>query len=482
MIRVRFAPSPTGYLHIGNAHTALFNWLFARGRGGKMILRIEDTDLERSAVEYERALFEDLRWLGMDWDEGVDVGGDYGPYRQSERLEIYREYARRLEEAGWVYPCFCTPEELAAERAQYEAQGLMPRYGGRCRHLTEEEKKAYLDRGVVPSLRFRVPEDRELVIKDLIRGDVVFNTDNIGDFVIMRPNGYPTYNFCVTVDDLLMKITHVIRADEHLSNTPRQLLLYEALGEEPPLFAHVSMLLGPDRTKLSKRHGAASVREYREAGYLPEAMLNYLALLGWSPQGEEEFFSVEELCAHFELERVSKSPAVFDVERLQWMNSQYLRRLPIGELARLSRPYLENAGLHAPNEEWLCRLLDLMKDQIRYFAELPEQVNFLFGDVPATLEEKARELLERPESQEILTKVRQEIECWPGEFSPEEALELLHVVPNKLGVKKGQFFRPLRAAVTGKTSGPELHYVLSLLGQGRILRRLDWACEKSSGR
>lgn len=481
VIRVRFAPSPTGYLHIGNVHTALFNWLFARANGGRMILRIEDTDRERSSEHFERALLQELHWLGLDWDEGVDVGGDFGPYRQSERLDIYREYARNLEEAGFVYPCYCTPEQLTAERAEYEAKRQMPRYSGRCRELSAQQRKEYEEQGVVPSLRFRVPEGREIVLRDMIRKDVVFNTDHIGDFVIMRPNGFPTYNFCVTIDDLLMKITHVIRADEHISNTPRQMLLYDALNADIPTFAHVSMLLGPDRTKLSKRHGAASVSEFREAGYLPEALINYLALLGWSPQGEQEILSVDELFKQFQLERVSKSPAVFDIERLQWVNSQYLRAMELPDLAAISRPYLERAGLIAPNEQWLFRVLELVQEQIHYLAELPKHVEFLFGDVPEDLEEKALELLQREEVTKVVEKVQEEVATWPSEFSPDEALELVNALPTSLGLKKGRVFRPLRAAVTGRVSGPELYHVLSLLGKERILARLNWAIEKSSG-
>ncbi|NLM95967.1 MAG: glutamate--tRNA ligase, partial [Firmicutes bacterium] len=301
-VRVRFAPSPTGYLHIGNVHTALFNWLFARHFGGQVVLRIEDTDRARSEAHYEGAIVEDLRWLGLDWDEGVDVGGPYGPYRQSERLAIYRDAAQRLLSEGFLYECYCTDEELEEDRQRYLEQGLMPRYSGRCRDLAAGERRRLAAEGRKPALRFKVPAGEEIILQDLVRGEISFATDNIGDFIVLRSNGMPVYNFSVTVDDALMKITHIIRGDEHISNTPRQILLYRALGEEEPQFAHIAMLLGPDRSKLSKRHGAASIDDFRRMGFLPEALVNYLALLGWSSPTGEEILPLPEIKAQFTLD------------------------------------------------------------------------------------------------------------------------------------------------------------------------------------
>ncbi|MBE3575202.1 MAG: glutamate--tRNA ligase, partial [Firmicutes bacterium] len=313
-VRVRFAPSPTGYLHIGNVHTALFSWLFARHNGGRFVLRIEDTDVDRSEARYEAAILDELRWLGLDWDEGVDKGGPYGPYRQSERLELYAQYAQRLLDTGHAYWCYCTREEIEAQRDAALRAGRAPRYNGHCRRLSEAERRRREQAGIKPVLRFRVPDTGgDIVVEDLIRGPIRFSLADLDDFVLVRSNGVPLYNLAVTVDDLTMRITHIIRAEEHLSNTPRQILIYQALGEAPPVFAHVSMLLGPDRTKLSKRHGAASISEFRGQGYLPEAILNYLALLGWTPPGGQEILSVPEIIRQFDLGRVSHSPAVFDV-------------------------------------------------------------------------------------------------------------------------------------------------------------------------
>ena len=320
-MRLRFAPSPTGPFHIGGARSALFNWLLARKHGGKLVLRIEDTDLERSSKESEENIKAALRWLGMDWDEGPEVGGPYGPYYQTQRLDIYRQYTEQLLASGQAYHCYCTEEELETERQALLAKGETPRYGGRCRNLSEEEKAALEAAGRKPVVRFRVPEGQDIVFQDMVRETVRFESAGVGDFVIVKSDGIPVYNYAVVIDDMLMKITHVIRAEEHLSNTPRQWLLYKALGFEAPQFGHISLILGKDRSKMSKRHGATSVEQYRQLGYLPEAIVNFLALLGWAPPGEEELFTSQELIEKFSMDRVAKNPAVFDVDKLNYINA-----------------------------------------------------------------------------------------------------------------------------------------------------------------
>ncbi|HHF43395.1 MAG TPA: glutamate--tRNA ligase, partial [Candidatus Aminicenantes bacterium] len=326
-VRVRFAPSPTGYLHVGNARTALFNWLFARQKRGAFILRVEDTDVERSRQEYYLRLMDDLRWLGLDWDEGPDIGGDYGPYRQSERLEIYRLYTQQLLEAGRAYYCFCSPEELEQARREALAAGRMPIYSGKCRHLSPEEAAARVARGEKAAVRLKTPDKGEVIFNDLVHGELHFQLEVIGDPILVRSNGLPAYNYAVVIDDHLMEITHVIRGEDHISNTPRQILTYQALGWEPPQFAHLSMVMGEDNTRLSKRHGATSVDQFAQEGILPEALFNYLAFLGWSPPEGQEVLSREELVELFNLSRVSRSAAIFDYQKLYWLNRQHLKRL-----------------------------------------------------------------------------------------------------------------------------------------------------------
>ena len=342
-IRVRFAPSPTGYLHIGNARTALFNWLFARHYGGCFILRIEDTDTDRHVAEAEGLIIQDLKWMGLDWDEGPDKGGPYGPYRQSDRLDIYQSYAQKLVESGRAYYCYCTPEELEASRQKMLASGQTPQYDGRCLHLSDEQKKEFEKEGRRPSVRFRTLGDA-VVVNDLIRGEVSFDGQTIGDFIILRSDGRAAYNFAVVIDDIQMEITHVLRGEDHLSNTPRQVLIYQALGFNPPQFGHMPMILGPDRTRLSKRHGATSVVSYREKGYLPEAINNYLALLGWSSPDEEEILPQEKLVQKFTVDRISRSAAIFDLTKLNWMNGNYIREAELDRITRLCIPFLKEKG------------------------------------------------------------------------------------------------------------------------------------------
>src|SRR3954463_4307176 len=382
MTRVRFAPSPTGQLHVGNARTALFNWLLARGQEGTFILRIEDTDAERSSRESEEAIVRDLRWLGLDWDEGPDIGGAPGPYRQSERLHLYQSYAKELLSAEAAYYCFCTTAQLDADRQDALANGRPARYAGTCRRLSREQAAARLASGERPAIRFRVPEERDVVFTDAVRGDVRFQADVIGDPIIVRADGTPAYNFAVVVDDALMAVTHVVRGEDHISNTPRQILLYEALGFAPPTFAHLSLVMGPDHSPLSKRHGATSVAEFRGKGYLPEALVNYLALIGWSPGGGDELLPIDELARRFSLDGVGHSAGVFDEEKLAWANRHYLKVADASRLAELVLPYFDEAGIGMTPDrrglDFLAAAMAMASASVDRLSEVPRRLAFLF--------------------------------------------------------------------------------------------------------
>jgi nondiscriminating glutamyl-tRNA synthetase len=479
-VRVRFAPSPTGLLHIGNVHTALFTWLFARHEGGRFILRIEDTDIERSTREFEDGILSDLTWLGLDWDEGPDVGGAFGPYRQTERFGVYREYAERLVESGLAYPCFCTREELDASRAKALANGQPPRYDGKCRDLTDAQRERLYAEGRQPVIRFRTPPSRSIVVHDLIRGDIEFQTDDLEDFTIVRPSGVPLYNFAVTVDDLTMRITHIIRADELIANTPRQILLYEALGERPPVFAHVAMLLGPDRSKLSKRHGATSLAEYRESGYLPEAVLNYLATLGWAPTGQDEVMAVEDLVTKFDLTRVSKSAAVFDQDKLKWINGVYLRSADLEHLTEMALPYLKGAGclpeaLSPAEFDWTRNLVSVLRGNLTSLSDIIKE-SALFFDERVVISDEGQALMHQPHVPGALAAIRAALVAIPEDnFLSETIHEALHQVPATLGLGVGKVLKPVRLALTGRSAGPELANVLWLFGKDKTIARLDGA-------
>src|SRR5687768_12280413 len=382
-MRLRFAPSPTGQLHVGNARTALFNWLLAKGQDGTFIVRIEDTDIERSSRESERAILEDLRWMGLDWSEGIEAGGDRGPYRQTERLHMYRAYAVELLSSGAAYYCFCSAEQLEADRQAALAAGRPPKYVGRCRDLTRDDARRRIEKGERAVIRFRVPEgNRDIVFNDLVRGEVRFSTDVIGDPVLVRSDGVPAYNYAVVIDDALMEITHVIRGEDHISNTPRQVLLYEAFGWRPPTFAHVSLVMGPDHSPLSKRHGATSVAEFRARGFLPEALTNYLALIGWSPGADQELLPIDELAARFRLEDVGHSAGVFDVEKLAWVNRHYLKTAAPARLARLAVPYLQQVGWLAepsPGDlSYLESVIPVAAASVDRLEQIPARLSFLF--------------------------------------------------------------------------------------------------------
>jgi glutamyl-tRNA synthetase len=470
--RVRWAPSPTGTLHVGGAHTALFNVLFARRTGGRFVLRFEDTDRTRSSEASARAICDGLRWLGLQWDEGVEVGGPYGPYRQTERLPLYREAASRLRAAGHAYECFCTPEELEARREQARREGRPPKYDGRCRDLSEAECEALRRQGRAPALRLRLPPPERLVVHDLIYGDIEFDTSELDDFVIVKSDGLPAYNFGVVVDDVHMAITHVIRGDEHLSNTPKQILIYRALGYDLPVFAHVPMILGRDRHKLSKRHGATSVDEFRERGFLPEALVNYLALLGWSSPDGREILSFDEIVRAFRLDRVSKSAAVYDEDKMTWMNAQHLRLLPPAELCARAARWLDAAGLpwRQADPAWLQAVVLAVRDRVRTLAELPEAIGYFFAP-PARLDPDGVRRHMRDGTPDLLRAAAERLEGLAA-FSAETAEAAYRALAEERGIKPADIIHPTRLVVTGRTVGPSLFVVLELLGRDEVCRRL----------
>lgn len=468
-VRVRFAPSPTGFLHTGNARTALFNWLFARHNKGAFILRIEDTDVERSNEKYEKSIIEDLRWLELVWDEGPDIGGEYGPYKQSLRKDIYKKYFDILKDKGLAYPCYCTEEELKKRRCVAVKKGEPPRYDNQCRNLTEMESADYEREGRKASWRFKV-SGKEVVVKDIIRGDIFFDTSLIGDFVIIKQDGMPTFNFAVTVDDICMRITHVIRGEDHLPNTPRHVLLWEAFETKPPVFVHSTLTLGPDGKRLSKRHGAVSVREYRRLGYLPEGLLNYLALLGWSGRDKKELFTLNELIDAFTLEGLSTSQALFNKDKLDWVNSRHIRTMDNVKLTELCIPYLKKAKLlkgRISEEKFklLEKMVSAIKGNLTTVADCVNYMKIFLGDKVEIKDSSAREILSAGYVLKLF-KILEEM------FSKnEDAKEIFRDAQNITGIKGKDFYMPIRVALTGMTEGPELADVITLLEKGKIIKR-----------
>ena len=467
-VRCRIAPAPSGFLHVGNARTALVNWLYARHTGGTFVLRVEDTDADRVTDEGIEIIKRSLSWLGLDWDEGPDVGGPLGPYRQTERYDLYREVGERLREGGHAYPCYCTPEELEERRRQALARGEAPGYDGRCRNLTDEERRAFEAEGRVPALRFAVPEGREVVVDDIIRGEGRFPAAELRDFIVLRSDGSPTYLLASGVDDLRMEMTHVIRGEDLWSSTPRQMLIFEALGEKPPRYAHLPLILGPDRSKLSKRHGAVSVEYFREQGFVPEAMVNYMALLGWDPGDGEEILPREELVRRFDLEDVSHHPAIFDTQKLEWMNGHYLREMPDDEVAALVLPVLAEAGLQA-DPELVRAAVPHVKERMKRLTEAPDLLRFLFVD-ELSPDEKARSAIDAvgPEYLREAASRLEAVEDW----TVEEVTGVLDDLREGAGLSRTKGWQPIRAAVTGTTVSPPLPESISLLGKDRTLARL----------
>ena len=480
-MRVRFAPSPTGQLHVGNARTALFNWLLAHGKDGTFVLRIEDTDAERSTRESELTILEDLRWLGLDWDEGPDVGGPHGPYRQSERLHLYASYANELLAGDTAYYCFCSTDKLDADRQADLAAGQPPKYHGTCRSMLRDEAQSRMDAGERPVVRFRVPASDEVRFADLVRGEVVFSTDVIGDFVIVRSDGRPQYNFAVVVDDALMEVTHVIRGEDHISNTPRQLLLYQALGFAPPEFAHLSLVLGPDHTPLSKRHGATSVSEFRARGYLPEAVVNYLALIGWSPrtdggsgENDAELLPVDEMSRRFAIEDVGHSPGVFDFEKLAWMNRHYMKTAAPARLAAESLRYFTARGFVTRRSdeamEFVSLILPMAVSSVDRLEEIPDRLRFLFDfDAKAALATReVAEVMDAAGAREVIVALADELRD-AGRLDRESFRAAAARVRQRTGQKGRALFHPIRVALTGEAGGPELDLAVPAIDRGAEL-------------
>jgi glutamyl-tRNA synthetase len=489
MMRVRFAPSPTGQLHVGNARTALFNWLLARGQAGTFILRIEDTDLERSTRESEERILEDLRWMGLDWDEGVDAGGDFGPYHQSARLDVYREHAQRLIRDGHAYFCFCSAEKLEADRAAQLAAGRPPRYAGTCRSLDPDESARRRAGGEPAVIRLHVPDGRNVLFDDIVRGPVSFHTDVIGDPVLVRSDGMPAYNFAVVVDDALMRITHVVRGEDHISNTPRQVLLYEALGWTPPSFAHLSLVMGPDHAPLSKRHGATSVAEFRARGYLPEALVNYLALIGWSPRSSKfkvqsseldaedgELLPAAELARRFRLEDVSHSAGVFDEHKLAWVNRHYLKTALPERLVELSVPFLRQAGIVVGDlsdgaRAWLGAVVPGAAASVDRLAEIPDRLSTIFRfDAAATVAQPGLgQELDDAGARTVVTALADELAGTARLVDKETFRAAATRLREKTGLKGRALLHPVRVALTGAAEGPELDLLVPAIDRGAEL-------------
>lgn len=478
-IRVRFAPSPTGELHIGGARTALFNWLFVRHHGGKMILRIDDTDRERSSEAHLNSIVNSLQWLGLNWDEGPGKGGEYGPYIQSERLALYQEETKKLLEEGKAYPCFCTLEELEEHKEMLRQQGKPPRYSGKCRHLTNEEREKRIANGQKFVIRLLLPPEEEIVVEDLIRGRVVFEHKVFDDFIITRSDGLPTYNLVSVIDDHKMKITHVVRAEEHLSNTPRQQLIIKQLGYQYPIYAHVPMILAPDHSKLSKRHGATSVEEYKNMGIMPEALVNYLALLGWSPGEDKEIMSLEEMIKLFTLERVSKNPAIYDIKKLTWLNGYYMRSMELDILVEKTLPFLEKESIipqpiSSTEKEKVKNVLDLIRDRVKTLAEVGESCLYFFEDDFPYDEKGSKKHFKKENTGFILNEVAKVLEMVEP-FIVENTKKKLNDLSEKLETPLSKINPVLRFAITGSTMGPDLHEIISFLGKERTIARIQKA-------
>ncbi|KRU14901.1 MULTISPECIES: glutamate--tRNA ligase [Bacillus] len=476
-VRVRYAPSPTGHLHIGNARTALFNYLFARSQGGKFIIRIEDTDQKRNVEGGEESQLRHLQWLGIDWDESIDKDGGYGPYRQSERNDIYKKYYDELLEKDLAYKCYCTAEELEEEREAQIARSEMPRYSGKCSHLSKEEEDKLIAEGREPSIRFRVPKGEIIKFDDMVKGDISFETDGIGDFVIVKKDGTPTYNFAVAVDDHLMKMTHILRGEDHISNTPKQIMIFNAFGWDVPLFGHMTLIVNENRKKLSKRDESIIqfIEQYKNLGYLPEALFNFIALLGWSPVGEEELFTKEQFIDIFDVKRLSKSPALFDMHKLKWVNNQYVKALDLDQVVALTLPHLQKAGkvseqLSDEENTWVRKLIALYHEQLSYGAEIVELTELFFKE-QIEYNQEAKEVLAEEQVPEVMASFAGQLERLES-FTPDEIKAAIKAVQKETGHKGKKLFMPIRVAVTGQTHGPELPQSIELLGKETVLNRI----------
>lgn len=477
MVRVRFAPSPTGFPHVGNIRTALFNWLFARHHKGVFILRIEDTDVERTVEGAVEAIIDSLKWLGLDWDEGPDIGGPYSPYIQSQRRGIYKAMAQRLLNRGSAYLCFCSPQRLEEMRKEQIAKRQPPGYDRHCRYLSPEEQTRLLNQGITPVVRFKTPLDGETRFYDLIHGEIVFQNKTLDDFVLLKSDGFPTYHLANVSDDHIMRISHVLRADEWLPSTPRHILLYDALGFPPPKFAHLPMILGPDRSKLSKRHGATSIIELKEKGYLPEAILNFLALLGWAYDDKTELFTREELINYFTLEKVSQNPAIFNIEKLNWMNGVYIRRLSLEEFVEKALPFLDR-GLPSKVKrplpvDYVLKIAPFLQERARILEEVVELASFFFLEPEYDPSLLVKDL--SPEEAKRVLKISYEKLEGLEDFSSSSLEGLLRFLGEELGLKSGVYFGLLRVAITGRTAAPPLFQTMAILGKETCLQRIKVA-------
>lgn len=477
-VRVRYAPSPTGDLHIGNARTALFNYLYAKHFNGKFIIRIEDTDIVRNVEGGEESQLRFLKWLGVEWDEGADLGGEYGPYRQMERLDIYNKYVAELLEKDLAYKCYMTSEELEAERETQRANGQAPKYSGAHSNLTAEQIDAFEKEGRQPSIRMRVPKNKTYTFHDLVRKNITFESSDIGDWVMVKQNGIPTYNFAVAIDDHFMKITHILRGEEHISNTPKQMMIYDAFGWDIPTFGHMTLILNEERKKLSKRdqHIMQFIQQYEHLGYLPEAMFNFISLLGWSPVGEEEIFTKDTLIEIFDPERLSTSAAIFDRQKLEWMNGEYIKAAELSTVIELALPYLIEAGklpeqMNAEKRVWAENVIALYKEQLRYGAEIVELTE-LFFKTEIDYDAEAMEVLNEEQVPEVLQVFADKL-IHLETFDQASIKKAIKETQKETTQKGKKLFMPIRVATTGQTHGPELPAAIELLGKEVILTRLE---------
>lgn len=482
-VRVRIAPSPSGNLHVGTARTALFNYLFAKKNNGKFILRIEDTDAERTDAAYVKNIFDSLKALGLNWDEGPDVGGPYGPYSQSDRFDIYPKYIETLLEKGFAYECFCTPEELEAEKEFATQNKKAYVYSRKCENLTDDEKAQLRAAGKKPAIRFNIAKAQkafhptsELAFNDLVKGELKQDTDLFGDFVIMKSNGAPTYNYAVVIDDMLMKITHIIRGEDHISNTFKQILLFEALGAEVPHFGHLGMILAPDRSKLSKRHGATAVSEFVSKGYLTEALINFVSLLGWAPSDSEEVKSIEQIAQDFRIGEISSSNSIFEYDKLNWMNSHYIKMLDIEVLKEKLKPYLTDYDLTELTEAQLTRMVEVTREPLTLLSDITDAVPYFFGEAVEIEPEVQAEVLDTETSQDILKEFAKQAQGW--DFEEENLHEKLDVFRGEFkekGIKPKVTMWAIRAAVSGRTRGADMTAILAILGREKVLKRINAA-------
>ncbi|MBQ8668851.1 glutamate--tRNA ligase [bacterium] len=486
-VRVRIAPSPSGNLHVGTARTALFNYLFAKKNNGKFVLRIEDTDAERTSQEYVDNIFDSLKALGLNWDEGPDVGGNYGPYTQSERFDIYPKYIQELLDKGFAYECFCTPEELEAEKEEATANKKAYVYSKKCENLTEEEKAKLRAEGRKPAIRFNIAKAQKafhdssiLKFDDLVKGELQMDTDLIGDFVIMKSNGAPTYNYAVVIDDALMKITHVIRGEDHISNTYKQILIFEALGFDVPRFGHLGMILAPDRSKLSKRHGATAVSDFVEQGYLTEALVNFVALLGWAPSDGEEVKPVEAIAADFRIGEISSSNSIFEYDKLKWMNSHYIKMLPMDTLKEMLKPYLTQYDLTELTDEQFTKMVEITREPLTLLSDITDAVPYFFGQDVAIDPEVQAKVLDLEDSQKVLNDFVEKAQTWDWtEENLHNKLEEFRGTWKEQGIKPKATMWAIRAAVSGRTRGADMIGLLEVLGKERTIHRAKRSCKVS---